>query len=210
MWQDRPTSCRCTASDLWRIRASAGRPHQSQVDVEGSTRRAPVLSCAMRGYPRAWTVAGLVTPLIAHPMAAPRSQKRAPANAGKTTAARRSTSRASTSRTSSARPTRSSRSTAPRTPPERARAGAARSARTRRSSGQVRLTTLILIATLVAAAWMVYPVFRLQYEHHRELDSLESERRGSEVAQRGAAPRGGPAQDARGRGGGRPRHAGAS
>jgi len=28
---------------------------------------------------------------------------------------------------------------------------------------------------VVLAAWTVYPVFRLQYEHRREVDSLESE-----------------------------------
>lgn len=42
----------------------------------------------------------------------------------------------------------------------------------------MRLTTLIVILTLVAAAWMVYPVFRLQYEHQRQVDSLESELEG--------------------------------
>lgn len=39
----------------------------------------------------------------------------------------------------------------------------------------MRLTTLIVIAAVVLAAWTVYPVFRLQYEHQRELDALESE-----------------------------------
>lgn len=34
---------------------------------------------------------------------------------------------------------------------------------------------MALIATLVVVAWSVYPVFRLQYEHRRELESLESE-----------------------------------
>jgi cell division protein FtsL len=53
-----------------------------------------------------------------------------------------------------------------------------RAARAARSGGQARLTALILIVTLVAAAWMVYPVFRLQYEHRRQADSLESELEG--------------------------------
>lgn len=42
----------------------------------------------------------------------------------------------------------------------------------------MRLTTLVLIVTIVVAAWMVYPVFRLQYEHRRQVDSLESELEG--------------------------------
>lgn len=32
-----------------------------------------------------------------------------------------------------------------------------------------------MIATVLLAAWSVYPVFRLQYEHQREVDSLETE-----------------------------------
>ena len=35
-----------------------------------------------------------------------------------------------------------------------------------------------MITTIVLAAWTVYPVFRLQYEHQRQVDSLESELEG--------------------------------
>lgn len=35
-----------------------------------------------------------------------------------------------------------------------------------------------MVATIVLAAWTVYPVFRLQYEHQRQVDSLESELEG--------------------------------
>jgi len=34
---------------------------------------------------------------------------------------------------------------------------------------------VVLLASVVLAAWTVYPVLRLQYEHQRELESLETE-----------------------------------
>lgn len=44
-----------------------------------------------------------------------------------------------------------------------------------RSVGQVRLTTIIVLVTVVLAAWSVYPVLRLQYQHERERQSLAAE-----------------------------------
>ncbi len=39
----------------------------------------------------------------------------------------------------------------------------------------MRFTTVVVIAAIVFAAWTIYPVFRLQYEHQREVDSLKTE-----------------------------------
>ena len=125
-------------------------------------------------------------------MAAPRTQKTAPANAGKTTAKRRSTSRASSSRTlaqppallprASARPLllrRARASRSPHGPPgPRARHPTTRASRPRAAQVRSRITTLILIVAIVAAAWWVYPIFRLQYEHQREVETLEGELEG--------------------------------
>lgn len=37
------------------------------------------------------------------------------------------------------------------------------------------MTVLAVIVALVLAAWWVYPTFRLQYEHQREVETLENE-----------------------------------
>ena len=117
-------------------------------------------------------------------MAAARTQKRASASAGKTATKGRSTSRASTSRTTrSATTTRSTSSSArthhaARTGPARAartRPGTSRTPRRQSSTGSARVTVLAVIVALVLAAWWVYPTFKLQYEHQREVETLENE-----------------------------------
>jgi len=40
------------------------------------------------------------------------------------------------------------------------------------------VTAAVVIATVVLAAWTIYPVFRLQYQHQREVQSLEQELEG--------------------------------
>lgn len=37
------------------------------------------------------------------------------------------------------------------------------------------MTVLAVIVALVLAAWWVYPTFKLQYEHQREVETLENE-----------------------------------
>ena len=119
-------------------------------------------------------------------MAAAHTQKRASANAGRTTAKRGSQSRASSSR---------SRQTASRSTASGTRGGAARSrsaapARSRtkapsrgaRPSGTQRrrergpsATTLFVIASIIFAAWTIYPVLRIQYIEQRNVATLEAE-----------------------------------
>lgn len=112
-------------------------------------------------------------------MAAPRTQKRASANAGKTTAKRRSNSRASSSRTSSSAARSNSRS-ATRSNPRQAAAKSSRRGHgaSRGSRGQARVATLVVLAAVLLAGWSVYPVFRMQYQHEREVHSLEAELEG--------------------------------
>ncbi|MHB1324494.1 MAG: FtsB family cell division protein [Coriobacteriia bacterium] len=78
-------------------------------------------------------------------MAAQRTQKRASASA-RGTAARRSGPRASSARS-----------------PRRAI----------RPRG--KLIAIAVVASIIVAAWIVYPVFKLQYEHQREVRTLEEE-----------------------------------
>lgn len=98
-------------------------------------------------------------------MAAPRTQKRASASAGRTTAKRGSGTRASTSRTSRSSSTKKSS----------ARAASNRKAAQARAQQRTKLTALFVIGSIVVAAWTIYPVFRLQYEHQREVRTLEAE-----------------------------------
>lgn len=37
------------------------------------------------------------------------------------------------------------------------------------------MTATLIAVSLVTAAWMVYPVLRMQYQHERELQTLQSE-----------------------------------
>src|SRR5574340_972803 len=109
-------------------------------------------------------------------MAAVRTQKRASANAGTTATKRAATSRASSSRTPTTRTARAGSSTRRATRSgTSARRTATRRGAAKRTPGQARLTTAIVVATLVLAAWTIYPVLRLQYQHQREVQTLQAE-----------------------------------
>lgn len=90
------------------------------------------------------------------------------------TAARRTNNgaRADARRTSSARkaPARASRRTT-----SSSRRTATRQAPARRQRTDHRALTVILIASVVVATWILYPVVRLQYQQQREKTSLEQE-----------------------------------
>jgi cell division protein FtsL len=45
----------------------------------------------------------------------------------------------------------------------------------RAHSRNSKAASLIIIAAIVVAAWTIYPVLKLQYEHQRELSTLEAE-----------------------------------
>lgn len=83
---------------------------------------------------------------------------------------KRSTGRAGASRTSA--PVRSAKKPAP----QRSTRGRATSQqRSRRSPALGRAAGVLITVTLLLAIWMVYPVLRLQYQHRREVQSLEAE-----------------------------------
>lgn len=111
-------------------------------------------------------------------MPAARTQKKASANTRKASP-KRGTATRSVSRTRSA----AARSSATRTP--RSRSASARGAKrsparsTSRTRGlDPRITAAALIASIVIAAWTVYPVLRLQYQQERERQTLEAELEG--------------------------------
>jgi cell division protein FtsB len=91
-------------------------------------------------------------------MAAARTQKKATANTGR--AARTRTSAPS-----------SRRRTPARKPSQQRRGGSSRARRGRIS----RTGLIVIVVSIVVAAWMVYPVLRLQYQQEREVKSLEAE-----------------------------------
>lgn len=104
-------------------------------------------------------------------MAPARTQKRV-STSSRTTASGGRSSRGTASGRTSKTPTRSARrgSTAPK------RAGATGTGKvTRRARLPRWVAPALLSITIVVAAWMVYPVLRMQYQQERELQSLQAE-----------------------------------
>lgn len=116
-------------------------------------------------------------------MAAAKTQNRASANAGRTTAQRGSQSRASSSRSRKPAARSGGRATTARSrsaAPARSRTKAP--SRTVRPAGKARrrergpsATTLFVIASIIFAAWTIYPVLRIQYIEQRNVATLEAE-----------------------------------
>lgn len=104
-------------------------------------------------------------------MATARTQKRVSTSSGTTTSRRGSGRRTASARTSKA-PTRSKKRGS--AAPKRAGATGAKKA-TRRARLPRWVTPALLSVTIVLAAWTVYPVLRIQYQHERELQTLQAE-----------------------------------
>lgn len=104
-------------------------------------------------------------------MAPARTQKRV-STSSRTTTSRRGPGRRTASTRAAKAPVRSTKrgSTAP------TRAGATRARKaTPRARLQRWVAPVLVSITIVLAAWTVYPVLRIQYQHERELQTLQAE-----------------------------------